>query len=300
VRKRTGQDKGSADLPRDDPVRRLESLYSKYNAPEYAEGDPVRFVHRYDSPRDGEIVGLVAALLAYGSLPQILDSVADALARLGDSPRRMLLAALPEELRVAADGFGHRFVDSAQFGRLLRGVQHVLRRYGSVEECFLAHDEPGAPTVLPGLTGLAHELEQAGRGLDHLVADPAKGSACKRWHLYMRWMVRSDRVDPGLWSGVSPGRLLVPLDTHVWEIGRRLGFTERRSRNLRAALEVTDGFRRIRPGDPVRYDFALMHASASGDPALEECLDAVRPGVCATFAQHHLENRVDSRGGQRR
>ncbi|MFO7957795.1 MAG: TIGR02757 family protein [Candidatus Brocadiia bacterium] len=253
--------------------RELESLYEKYNSPRYAERDPVRFVHGYAS-EDAEIAGLVAALLAYGSLPQILDSVADALDRLGDSPRRTLIQASEDRLRTAADGFGHRFVDSAQFARLLNGLQHVLRRYGSLRECFLAHDDPDDETILAGLTGLAHELEDAGGGLDHLVADPAKGSVCKRWHLFMRWMVRSDAVDPGLWTDVSPGRLIVPLDTHMWQIARRFGFTERRSRDLPAALEVTEGFRAIRPDDPVRYDFALMHASASEDAALERCIEA--------------------------
>lgn len=260
--------------PRDGLRRELESLYEKYNSPRHAARDPVRFIHSYPAEEDAEITGLLAALLAYGSLRQILDSVADALERLGDSPRRTLTRASEADLRAAAEGFGHRFVDSAQFARLLTGLRHILRRYGSLRECFLAHDEPDDMTILPGLTGLAHELEDAGGGLDHLVADPAKGSACKRWHLFMRWMVRSDAVDPGLWSDVSPGRLIIPLDTHMWQIARRVGFTERRSRNLRAALEVTEGFRAIRPGDPVRYDFALMHASASGDAALERCIEA--------------------------
>jgi uncharacterized protein (TIGR02757 family) len=70
-------------------------------------------------------------------------------------------------------------------------------------------------------------------------------------------MVRRDDVDPGGWHCVVPSDLIVPLDTHMHTVGRRLGFTHRRQADLRTALEVTAGFRKICPEDPVRYDFSL-------------------------------------------
>lgn len=91
----------------------------------------------------------------------------------------------------------------------------------------------------------------------HLLADPGKSSACKRSHLFLRWMVRKDRVDPGGWDSVSPACLVVPIDTHMYRIGSVLGFTRRKSADKMCALEITRGFRRLAPNDPVRYDFAL-------------------------------------------
>ncbi len=250
----------------------LEGLYRGYNTRQYARRDPVWFVHRCDDPQDAEVTAFIAAMLAYGNLKQIMASVADALRRLGPRLHEFLTGATPPGLAKAAGGFSHRFVNDRQFGLLLRRLKAVLEEYGSLQACFARHDRPEEVTVLPGLRGLAAGLRGGGQGLEHLVADPRKSSACKRWHLFMRWMVRRDEVDPGPWEHVSRARLVVPLDTHMWRVCRGLGFTARKTASLKAALEVTDGFRKLAPADPVKYDFALMHASADEAPALRRWL----------------------------
>jgi len=72
-------------------------------------------------------------------------------------------------------------------------------------------------------------------------------------------MVRHDQVDPGGWACLEPAELIVPLDVHMHRACSALGLLRRGQADLKAALEATKGFRRIRPEDPVRYDFALMH-----------------------------------------
>jgi endonuclease III len=89
-------------------------------------------------------------------------------------------------------------------------------------------------------------------------------------------MVRREPPDFGLWTGVSPARLLVPVDTHVENISRAIGLTRRRSRNWRMAEEITERLAAIDPADPVKYDFALCHKRMSGD-----CLDRRDAKVCA-------------------
>jgi len=86
---------------------------------------------------------------------------------------------------------------------------------------------------------------------------PEKGSACKRMNLFLRWMVRKDRVDPGGWADVPVSKLIVPLDTHMHKISLQLGFTSKKQANLQAALEITNGFKKLVPEDPVKYDFSL-------------------------------------------
>ena len=248
----------------------LERHYAAFSRREHALRDPVSFIYGYADPRDAEVAGLVAALLAFGRLEQIKRSVQDALGRLTPSPRAFLLDTPTRRLRAACDGFVHRTVDGGCFGRLLCGIKGALEAHGSLEACFLTHDEPAAPTILPGLHGLAAELSAGGCGPSPLMADPRRGSPCKRWNLYLRWMVRRDAVDPGLWTGISPARLIVPLDAHMWRVCRELGLTQRATCNMRAALEVTDAFRVVCPQDPVRYDFSLMHASVEGALRLDQ------------------------------
>ena len=105
--------------------------------------------------------------------------------------------------------------------------------------------------------------------MGHLLADPSRGSACKRLHLYLRWMVRGDAVDVGLWRGVPPERLIVPLDTHMHRIGREVGAIHRNQADARAAIELTEAFRLVTPNDPVRYDFALTHWAIRGRKPIE-------------------------------
>jgi uncharacterized protein (TIGR02757 family) len=241
----------------------LEGAYARFNRRQYALKDPVCLTYAYADPRDAEVAGLLAALLAFGRVAQIMRSVRDALARLGPCPHDFIAAASAADLRDACAGFVHRTADAGDFAALLANLRSVLGAYGSLEACFRAADDAAAPNVLPGLTGLAAELGRGG-GPGHLTADPRRGSPCKRWNLFLRWMVRRDEVDPGLWSGVSPSRLTVPLDAHMWRVCTGLGLTRRATCNMKAALEITDAFRAVCPEDPVRYDFSLMHASVEG------------------------------------
>jgi uncharacterized protein (TIGR02757 family) len=93
--------------------------------------------------------------------------------------------------------------------------------------------------------------------------------------MFLRWMVRRDVLDLGLWTRVSPADLIVPLDTHVFRISRFLGWTRRRQADWSAAEEVTAALRRHCPEDPVRYDFALARLGI-----VRDCKGRRVPGVC--------------------
>ena len=75
--------------------------------------------------------------------------------------------------------------------------------------------------------------------------------------MYLRWMVRKDAIDFGLWQGVNPADLIIPLDTHTFHVARSLGLLRRKQYDLQAALELTEKLKSFDPRDPVRYDFAL-------------------------------------------
>jgi len=255
----------------------LEGLYGRYNRREFVHPDPLEVLYDYDHLADREIAALVASSLAYGRVGQILASVSLVLGRMG-APSLFLERATADSLRGTFADFKHRFTTGEDLSAMLWGVRGIIRRYGSVQGCFLAGLRDDHDTVLAALSSFVAELRSAGRAkCGRLLPSPAKGSACKRLNLFLRWMVRRDAVDPGGWNGVSPSRLIVPLDVHMHRICRALRLTRRRQADMRTAMEITSAFRDIVPDDPVRYDFALTRLGIREDIDLHAFLEQYDP-----------------------
>jgi uncharacterized protein (TIGR02757 family) len=249
----------------------LERLYAKYNDRRFIGTDPVEFVHRFDDPRDRELVALIASSLAFGTVKQIKGSVERALAILGDAPAARVAGARRSDLERDFSGFRHRWIAGSDVASLLAGVRRAYQEYGSLHELFCAMLDRRDADVAPGAGRFARALfSMSGGYRPCLVPSPESGSACKRLNLFFRWMVRTDAIDPGGWGEVSPAMLIVPLDTHMHRISMALGLTKRRAADLRAAREVTAAFKGISPEDPVRYDFALTRLGMLRDAAEED------------------------------
>ena len=262
----------------------LQETFERFHHAEYISPDPLQFVYLYDDPLDREIVGLIASALAYGRVAQVLKSVGLVLDNMGPSPRCFLEGTDESGLMERFSGFRHRFTTGRELAELLMGIRRIIKRHGSLQACFLAGLRPGADTVGPALAAFVRELgEPWGGEYNSLIPDPGKNSACKRLHLYLRWMVRSDAVDPGVWSGVSPAGLIIPLDIHMFRTCRSLGMTSRSQADARTALQITDAFREIEPEDPVKYDFSLTRIGIrrQGDIArmIEHCVLESRPST---------------------
>ncbi len=238
-------------------VDTLEQVYRQYHQRAYVHPDPLEFLYAWENVKEREIVGLVASSLAYGRVAQILKSVSAILEKIGPSPHRFVTRCTLKTMQHTFSGFRHRFADGDQMAALLYGAGRVIRQFGSLENGLATGLTQDQANLLPGLTHFYHQLIRGRRSPGHLLPDPGKTSACKRLHLYLRWMVRKDQIDPGGWRCVAPSDLIVPLDTHMHTIGHRLGFTHRLQADRRTALEVTAGFKTICAQDPVRFDFSL-------------------------------------------
>ena len=252
--------------------RRLDRLYVKYNRPEFLQPDPLQVVFDYENPADQEVVALLAAGLAYGRVASILKGIESVLQEMGPSPARFLRESGEAELARAFVGFRYRWTTRDELQIWCRGVGRILREYGNLEACFLAGSRCRDRTVLPALQTF-HTCLIGEEGPNSLLPDPRKNSSCKRLHMFLRWMIRDDAIDPGLWSGLPASRLIVPLDVHMFRLARRLGFTRRKQANLAAVLEITERFRVLRPRDPVRYDFALTRLGIRDDCSIDEWSD---------------------------
>ena len=244
--------------------RLLDGLYRRLNRREFVHPDPLEFLYLYEDPAEREVVGLIASALAYGRVKQILGSVSEALRRVGDSPCRLVQETSEKEMARRFKGFRHRFTSGEEMAKLLSGAGRLMKRHGSLGRAFAAGVGEGDDSVLPAMCSFVEGIAGEG-GLKGLLPHPGDGSACKRLNMYLRWMVRRDEVDPGGWEGVTPAMLICPLDTHLFKLGRAMGFTKRKSADMKAALEITGAFSMISPKDPVRYDFALTRLGIRDD-----------------------------------
>ncbi len=228
--------------------------------------DPLEFLYSCKSPGDREIVGLVASSLAYGRVAQILKSVSYVLDKMGASPCLFLKNTSHKTLQKELKSFKHRFATGEKMSAMLMGAKNVINDYGSLYECFLAGLKKDDETIVRAMSFLAEKIAGSAKdGPGHLIPLPEKGSACKRMNLFLRWMVRKDDVDPGGWEKVPSSKLIIPLDTHMHQICLRSGMTVRKQANMRTALEITSGFKKLVPEDPVRYDFALTRLGIRDD-----------------------------------
>ncbi|MDO8301616.1 MAG: TIGR02757 family protein [Sedimentisphaerales bacterium] len=235
-----------------------EELYRKYNHRQFIPPDPLQWVYRYEHKADREIVAFLAAALAYGRVEQINNSLEKLFARMGKSPADYVYNFGARQ-RVGFSKFKHRFNTGDDICDLLLLLRNVLRQDGSIEHFFLRGYTPTDSDIIPALNFFCDSLTKGpvSRGLGYLLANPALGSACKRLNLFLRWMVRSDEVDTGLWKKVDASKLIVPVDVHIGRLTKILGFHNRATLTLAAAREITAGFAAINPADPVKYDFAL-------------------------------------------
>jgi uncharacterized protein (TIGR02757 family) len=265
----------------------LERLYADFDYAGRVERDAIRFPIRYPDPRDREVVALLTACLAYGRVDLFSSALERVWAVMGASPARFVLSFDPRRDAALFSDFLYRFNRPRDVAAFCLAVRQVLESHGSLESCFLAGDPASAGPLAPALEAFARAFLEAdldsvfprgrlSRGYRHLFPLPSAGGPCKRLQLFLRWMVRREPPDFGLWRRVSPARLLVPVDTHVENMSRAIGLTRRRSRTWKMAEEITANLAAIDPADPVKFDFALCHKRMSGD-----CLDRRDPRVCA-------------------
>ena len=253
----------------------LDRLYDGFNAPESAL-DPIQIVRRYRRLEDRELIGFIAAGLAFGRVASVMASIEAVAAVLGDRPAAAVRAFDPRRDGDRLRPLVHRWTRGDDFVALIWVLRQLIERHGSIERAFADGLDRDAADVGPAIERFSSEARAIdlrpayGRrvpkspGVCYFFVRPSTGSACKRINLFLRWMTRQDEVDPGGWTAIRPAQLVVPLDTHTIRIGRCLRLTRRASPGWKMAVEITDALRALDPHDPVRYDFALCHLSMMG------------------------------------
>src|SRR5579864_4237118 len=288
----------------------LDRLYAEFNFPDSAT-DPIQIVRRFDQRDDREVVGFIAAALAFGRVASVLQSIERVLAVMGPRPALYVRRLDPQRDLASFEHVVHRWIRGRDVVALLWILRQMIERSGSIEGFFLEGHDVAAPDVeaaidsfsvralaldLTAVYARARRPTRAQPGVAYFFPRPATGSGCKRMNLFLRWMVRRDALDLGVWTRVSPAALVVPLDTHVIRVGRCLRMTSYTSPGWRMARDITASLRELDPADPVKYDFALCHLGMMNACGFNGARAARPSGARAPAAREEADRNCPLRG----
>lgn len=289
-------------LPEDVKLKEaLDTLLARQDVQATITNDPIQFAHQYTNPKDKELAAIFASFLAFGRVSLFLPVIKKWMTLCNDrgGPRKAVEEFGTDDIE-AFSTLAYRWNKNPDFVLVMFTFQRLLTEHDTVGRLIESLYDSDDIDLNDSLTRLMSKFEtyavqsasSAGittssfkdlpDGFKRFFSSPAKGSACKRWQMLMRWMVRNSNPDLGLWK-LPAAKLTIPLDIHVHSISQMIGLTTQKSANLKAARDITNRLRRIRSTDPVAYDFALAHLGISG-----ECQKVYKKEICPSCPLHDL------------
>jgi len=289
----------------------LDELVRQYKVPAYVQSDPIQIPYRFvENAQACELTAFITALFSYGRRDLIIATVSQLLQLTENDPVGFMENFHPQRDAKLFQHFVYRFNKGPDLVVLWERLQWAYREYESLENLFTwaiaaprnssalknrsSDGEEAADRLKQGISGFIDALlgdhQAQSYGVKFLFAHPDKGGACKRFNMFLRWMVRQDlepdgKVDFGLWrKTLKPADLLIPLDTHVLKMNSRLGFSARTDGSWQTAREMTDVFRLLCPEDPVKYDYALFGFSLDRR-SVSEFLTEIPPEILAEMLE---------------
>ncbi|MBT8379745.1 MAG: TIGR02757 family protein [Ignavibacteria bacterium] len=243
--------------------QKLEYHYKSFDRSKL-EPDPLQFPHMFSDKKDIEVMALIASVFAYGNVKQINSSLNKFLKIAENEPHKFIRNY---KYSVKSKSLIHRFYSENDVCKLFVFLQSAYNEYGSLENLFLAGLEENHLNLKNTITNFSNyflsksekEFGEISRGIRFMFPLPEKGSACKRMNLFLRWMVRKDELDFGLWNEIPTKKLIIPVDTHIARVCKELKLTKQKNVNWKMAEEITENLKKFDPKDPVKYDFALCH-----------------------------------------
>ncbi|MBF0516935.1 MAG: TIGR02757 family protein [Nitrospirae bacterium] len=268
----------------------LDGFYSTFNFGQRVLNDPIEFPRRYTLRQDIEAAGLAAACLAYGKVSLFKPVIERILSKMGASPADFLHQFDVARHAGLFSGISYRFNKEADITAFIYILHRAAVTYGSIKDAFMAGFNGSIYEALGKFSTYMLSVDTTAvyggnvkpAGLCQLFPSPFKGGACKRFNMFLRWMVRDADIDLGIWPEIPKSSLVIPLDTHISRISRCIGLTKRKGNGWKTAVEITEALKLMDPEDPLKYDFALCHHGISG--GCRAVRDEHTCKTCAIFA----------------
>ena len=238
----------------------LDKYILEYETKEFIKDDPVQFVHRFDNKSDKEVAGFIASMFSYGKREVFIEKLNYIFSLMENKPCDYVKSFDYKSHNI--NNCDYRFSKNCDLVQILK-ILNILYSEGESLETLFEYSYKNKNNIWDMFQGVtdyfyARVDKEITKGFYHLLPNPLKKSALKRHNMLMRWFIRKSDVDAGIWNFVDKSELLIPLDTHVAKISRKLGLLKRNDNAYESVIELTDNLKRFDAQDPVKYDFALF------------------------------------------
>ena len=235
----------------------LDKYILEYETKDFIKDDPVQFIHRYSDVKDVEIAGFIASMYAYGKREVFIEKLNYIFNLMQNKPLDYVKSF---DCKTNICGCDYRFSKDCDFIQIIKILNKLYNENESIKSLFEDNYNGDVWLMLQGVTDYFYNNVDMDvtKGFYHMLPNPAKKSAMKRMNMLLRWFVRKSAVDIGIWDFVSTSELLIPLDTHVAKISRKLGLLKRNDNGYESVIEITNNLKKFDSNDPIKYDFALF------------------------------------------
>ncbi|MCX7862837.1 MAG: TIGR02757 family protein [Bacteroidales bacterium] len=243
--------------------QQLDKLYHNIDAQRFIQNDPIQIPHSFNQKEDIEISGFLTCIIAWGNRKQIITNAYRIIQLMEFQPHEYILRHKNADLKIFRN-FKHRTITGTDIANLCSALKFIYSDCGGLENIFtlsyLTHRDiffslQNAYNTFAKLIKNTHTIRQ--------IPDVSKKSAAKRLNLFLRWMVRNDFIDFGLWKKINKADLYIPFDTHVLFAAKNLKLLNRNQTDWKSVYELTHQLKTLDPTDPIKYDLALFEYSTS-------------------------------------
>ena len=237
----------------------LDGILDAIKPMDFIDNDPILIPKRFSRKQDIEISAFFASILAWGQRKTIIKNTNKLMGWMGEEPHRFIMDHSDADLKVF-ESFVHRTFNSTDCLYFIEVLKQFYLRENSLENYFKGD------TVKSRLINFHNQFfnyDFAPQRTKKHIANPSKNSSAKRLNMFLRWMVRKDKIDFGIWKSIKPAELRCPLDVHVQRAAFHFGLLSREQQDWKAVDELSDSLVLLDPLDPIKYDLALFKWSES-------------------------------------
>lgn len=241
----------------------LDEKYFQFNNTSFIETDPISIPHQFSKKEDIEIAGFLVATIAWGQRKSIINNGNKLMRLMNDEPYEYILNFSKADEKRFTD-FVHRTFNPIDCVFFLKSLKNIYVNHGGLEKAFgISKNDIDVKNAIVNFRNTFLSIQHPSRSVKHL-SNPESKSSAKRLCMYLRWMVRQDKlgVDFGIWKNIKSSQLCLPLDVHTGNVSRKLGLLTRTQNDWQAVEEITNVLRQFDKKDPIKYDFSLFGLGA--------------------------------------